>query len=85
MGVPMAYLLLHLLFIVYAIPRKSQALCRKFTSLPSVAAPALLRHIGLSAVRRKWPGLPRAPPLGELAGASPTERARMLPNSSALR
>ena len=28
---------------------------------------------------------PVAPPLGELAGASPTERARMLPNSSALR
>ena len=29
---PMAYLLLHLLFLLYAIPRKSQALCGKFTS-----------------------------------------------------
>ena len=29
--------------------------------------------------------MPMAPPLGELAGASPTERARMLPNSSAKR
>ena len=36
LGVPMAYLLLHLLFIVYAIPRKSQALCRKFTELDSL-------------------------------------------------
>ena len=36
MGVPMAYLLLHLLFLLYAIPRKSQALCRKFTSALSV-------------------------------------------------
>ena len=70
------------MLLLYAIPRKSQALHRKFTSLPSVAAPALLRPVGPSAVRRKWPGLPRAPPLGELAGASPTERARTLPNSS---
>ena len=46
--------------------------------LPSVARPALLRHIGPQAFSRKWPGLPRAPPLGELAGASPTERARLL-------
>ena len=45
---------------------------------PSVARPALLRHIGPRASSRKWPGLPRAPPLGELAGASPTERARPL-------
>ena len=28
----MAYLLLHLLFLLYAIPRKSQALCGKFAS-----------------------------------------------------
>ena len=35
--------------------------------LPSVARPALLRHIGPQASSRKWPGLPRAPPLGELA------------------
>ena len=27
----MAYLLLHLLFLLYAIPRKSQVLCGKFT------------------------------------------------------
>ena len=78
-------MLLSFVLLLYAIPRKSQALCRKFTSLPSVAAPALLRHIGPQASSRKWPGLPRAPPLGELAGASPTERARMLPNSSAQR
>ena len=38
LGVPMAYLLLHLLFIVYVIPRKSQALCRKFTSVLSGAS-----------------------------------------------
>ena len=39
MGVPMAYLLLHLLFIVYAIPRKSQALHRKFTVTLLLASP----------------------------------------------
>ena len=38
-----------------------------------VARPALLRHIGLSASSRKWPGLPRAPLLGELS-AKQTER-----------
>ena len=48
---------------------------------PSVARPALLRHIGPRASSRKWPGLPRAPPLGELAGASPTERANRLSQS----
>ena len=35
----MAYLLLHLLFIVYAIPRKSQALHRKFTVTLLLASP----------------------------------------------
>ena len=40
-----------------------------------------MRPVGPSAVRRKWPGLPRAPPLGELAGASPTERASRLSES----
>ena len=39
----------------------------------------------LCSSRRNLTDMPRAPPLGELAGASPTERARMLPNSSALR
>ena len=29
--------------------------------LPSAARPALLRHIGLQAGSRKWPGLPKAP------------------------
>ena len=32
--------------------------------LPSVARPALLRHIGPRASSRKWPGLPMAPLLG---------------------
>ena len=35
--------------------------------LPSVARPALLRHIGPRASSRKWPGLPRPLPLGEVA------------------
>ena len=39
MGVPMAYLLLHLLFIVYAILPKSQALHRKFTVTLLLASP----------------------------------------------
>ena len=43
----------------------------KFTS---VAGPALLRHIALSASSFKRPGLPMAPPLGELS-AEQTERA----------
>ena len=41
--------------------------------LPSVARPALLRHIGLSASSGKLPDLPRAPLLGELS-AKQTER-----------
>ena len=47
MGEPMAYLLLHLLFLLYAILPKSQALHRKFTSPTSVARPVFvqpLRH-----------------------------------------
>ena len=43
--------------------------------LPSVARPALLRPVGPQASSRKWPGLPRAPPLGELS-PKVTERAR---------
>ena len=35
--------------------------------LPSVARPALLRHVGPRASSRKWPGLPRPLPLGEVA------------------
>ena len=35
--------------------------------LPSVARPALLRHIGPQASSKKWPGLPKPLPLGELA------------------
>ena len=35
--------------------------------LPSVARPALLRHIGPRASSAELPGLPMAPPLGELA------------------
>ena len=42
--------------------------------LPSVARPALLRHIGPQASSGKWPGLPKAPPLGELS-PKVTERA----------
>ena len=49
--------------------------------LPSVARPALLRPVGPQASSGKLPGLPRAPPLGELAGASPTERASRLSQS----
>jgi len=41
--------------------------------LPSVARPALLRPVGLSASSRKWPGLPMAPLPGELS-AKQTER-----------
>ena len=41
--------------------------------LPSVARPALLRHIGLSASSAELPGLPRAPLPGELS-AKQTER-----------
>ena len=41
--------------------------------LPSVARPALLRHIGPRASSRKWPGLPMAPLPGELS-AKQTER-----------
>ena len=40
------------------------------------------RDIVLRSSRRKLTDMPMAPPLGELAGASPPERARMLPNSS---
>ena len=40
--------------------------CTK-TSLPSVARPALLRHITPQASSRKLTGLPRAPPLGATA------------------
>ena len=46
--------------------------------LPSVARPALLRHIGPRASSAELPGLPMAPPLGELASESETERARTL-------
>ena len=35
--------------------------------LPSIARPALLRLIGPRASSRKWPGLPRPLPLGEVA------------------
>ena len=35
--------------------------------LPSVARPALLRHIGPQASSKKWPGLPRPLPLGATA------------------
>ena len=42
--------------------------------LPSVARPALLRHIGPQASNKKWPGLPRPLPLGEVS-AKQTERA----------
>ena len=41
--------------------------------LPSVARPALLRHIGPRASSAELPGLPMAPQLGELA-AKQTER-----------
>ena len=50
--------------------------------LISVAGHYFLRYIKLSAVSLELSGLPMAPPLGELAGASPTERARPLINSS---
>ena len=40
----------------------------------SVAGPALLRHIALSASSFKRPGLPMAPPLGELSSECETER-----------
>ena len=40
------------------------------------------RDIVLCSSRRNLTDLPMAPPLGELAGASPTERARPLTNSS---
>ena len=50
--------------------------------LPSVAGHYFLRYIRLHSSRRKLTDMPMAPPLGELAGASPTERARTLPNSS---
>ena len=36
-----------------------------------------MRHIGPQASSRKWPGLPKALPLGELS-PKVTERARML-------
>ena len=45
--------------------------------LPSVARPALLRHIGPQASSGKLPGLPKALPLGELS-PKVTERARPL-------
>ena len=35
--------------------------------LPSVARPALLRHIGPQASSKKWPGLPKPLPLGATA------------------
>jgi len=40
--------------------------CTK-TGLPSVARPALLRHIGPQASSGKLPGLPKPLPLGEVA------------------
>ena len=40
-----------------------------------------MRPVGPQASSGKLPGLPRAPPLGELAGASPTERASRLSQS----
>ena len=48
MGAPMAYLLLHLLFLLYAILPKSQALHRKFTSLTSVARPVFVQPLSLT-------------------------------------
>ena len=50
--------------------------CTK-TGLPSVARPALLRPVGPQASSGKLPGLPKAPPLGELS-PKVTERARTL-------
>ena len=44
----MAYLLLHLLFLLYAILPKSQALHRKFTSLTSVARPVFVQPLSLT-------------------------------------
>ena len=51
----------------------SSLFCRAF----STNSRRLLRHAA-GVDRGKLPGLPMAPPLGELAGASPTERARPL-------
>ena len=48
--------------------------CTKM-GLPSVARPALLRHIGPWVSSGKLPGLPKALPLGELS-PKVTERAR---------
>ena len=53
--------------------------CTK-TGLPSVARPALLRHIGPQASSRKWPGLPKPLPMGEVS-AQQTERASPFPKS----
>ena len=35
--------------------------------LPSAARPTLLRHIAPQASSRKWPGMPKPLPLGEVA------------------
>ena len=51
-------------------------------SLAQTAEHYRFRDIVLCSSRRKLTDMPMAPPLGELAGASPTERARTLPNSS---
>ena len=51
-------------------------------TLPSVARPALLRHIGAQASSRKWPGLPRALPLGELASGARLRGQARLPRAA---
>ena len=47
------------------------------TSLPSVARPALLRHIGPHASSKKWPDMPMALPMGELARQRLRGQARL--------
>ena len=94
------------MLLLYAIPRKSQALHRKFTSALSVtfgatarvAAPSVCfaaagldsgalpfpRHRAL-LVQTKADRYANGSPSGGAGERSETERARMLPNSSALR
>ena len=50
-------------------------------SVSADALPPPLPRGGLG-IAENFSSSPEAPPLGELAGASPTERARPLPNSS---
>ena len=53
--------------------------------LPSVARPALLRHIGPQASSGKFPGLPKAPPLGELASGARLRGQARLPRAATQR